>query len=832
MPPPPLPPARRGPGGRRGAPPPPARKGAASPSLARSEGQQQSSREKPPPPTPPPRKKKPAPPPPSMAPMSGKTPGELNNNDLAGAMSGLASLLSTLRSDDVSSLVPKTGRPAAKKAPPPPLPSQNDAEVGNALTAIAGIIDKLGPGANGTAPPANNSNGRTSRDIMSMFKKRQEQRLAGNALKAPKSSGAILGSRAKSPPPLPAHLQRALESSRKAGLRTSASAGALLGTRKKAPPPPMPHQRPKPKLSDRKPRPPSSTPPPPPPPSPKERLTERSKSPPVMIGRTATNFKTSGMNVSTYQNIRAASSSRQPPKAPPRRRKDGVASPPLPTISASPASASVSPMSSPVATSGKMFFAKEELPQARRGAPGPPPPRRNNSPREHRREEEDVFDASPPPPPLKAREGPTLTLSGRLEIPERRRPSICVSLDKTGIRGVIEFLVRKDVCCLPEIFIRPVQAADVRDLFDKIKGEKSPAKLWTLLDASDVHVVSSVLKLHFRSMRVPAIPFELYDTLVLAATSGSTDDALAMEIRPILQGIASDAKDSLVALISFLSTIESVTSARLAYTWGPSLMWPRKETIETMMTGTKAVNRITHVMITRYGIIFGDALRGRTATAPSAGTHASFNSQFVPPSAPPTPQMGSRGVRKAPPPPMRSRSGSVSSRSSSRRMSAPRYSYSRKRGSSVDGIAIRKGGPPPPPPRKESKTARRPNPPAPAHAPPSATPAPPQRPPKPQHSSPISRNVPPPRPSKTRGTPAPPPRPQKPPGPPQRALPSPPSRVPAPARRAPPPKPPARRLPRPKAADSASPSAPVGGGGVMAEMMSNKIFRKMSATQR
>ena len=133
--------------------------------------------------------------------------------------------------------------------------------------------------------------------------------------------------------------------------------------------------------------------------------------------------------------------------------------------------------------------------------------------------------------------------------------------------GVIDYLEEKKAHGLPDIFVRPVQAANVRELLKGINAQDSSERLWNLLEAADMHVVASVLKLHFRSMKVPVIPHNLYDDMVLAAVSGSTDDALALEVRPMIATLATETSTG-ISIFFVKSNI--VTPAKLAYTWGPA----------------------------------------------------------------------------------------------------------------------------------------------------------------------------------------------------------------------------------------------------------------------
>ena len=111
-------------------------------------------------------------------------PEDLSESDLASAATGISTLLQSLRSDgeNAAAAAAATSPQRRKPAPPAPPPRRranpkpSEEEVGGALDTLAGILGKL---QEGSSNPSVATSNRKSRDILNMFKKRQDQRLAG-----------------------------------------------------------------------------------------------------------------------------------------------------------------------------------------------------------------------------------------------------------------------------------------------------------------------------------------------------------------------------------------------------------------------------------------------------------------------------------------------------------------------------------------------------------------------------------------------------------------------------------------------------------------------------
>jgi hypothetical protein len=111
----------------------------------------------------------------------------------------------------------------------------------------------------------------------------------------------------------------------------------------------------------------------------------------------------------------------------------------------------------------------------------------------------------------------------------------------------------------------------------------------------EVHDVSGLLKLFYRSLPEPLVPFKLYADFikigqqVLAAST--PPERVAADLRALVQKISPlESQHALAHLCAFLSrvaanaSVNKMVAANLSVCWTPNLLRPQKETPQSMMS--------------------------------------------------------------------------------------------------------------------------------------------------------------------------------------------------------------------------------------------------------
>jgi len=126
------------------------------------------------------------------------------------------------------------------------------------------------------------------------------------------------------------------------------------------------------------------------------------------------------------------------------------------------------------------------------------------------------------------------------------------------------------------------------------------------LSPYNIHAVAGVLKMFFREMPEPLMTFAAYDKLIaLARTTGSADEFTEeqkAELIGVLKGLGNHLP-TLKTLMEFLvrevcvhSAVNKMTPSNLSIVFGPTLMRPEKETMETTLN-SPLVNNIVQCIL-------------------------------------------------------------------------------------------------------------------------------------------------------------------------------------------------------------------------------------------
>lgn len=160
-------------------------------------------------------------------------------------------------------------------------------------------------------------------------------------------------------------------------------------------------------------------------------------------------------------------------------------------------------------------------------------------------------------------------------------------------------------------------------------------------------MVTGALKLYLRELEEPLIPFALYTKTVAAMRSFETSQNLA-EVKSVLQTLPDLNREVLNRLVHFLGQI-AANSAKyepislsvdircgthlsvcrnrmdlknLGIVFGPTLLRPAKETLETMMSDTNIVNLFAATLIEKHDELFEPMAESDKLASSSAGEPA------------------------------------------------------------------------------------------------------------------------------------------------------------------------------------------------------------------
>jgi len=146
-------------------------------------------------------------------------------------------------------------------------------------------------------------------------------------------------------------------------------------------------------------------------------------------------------------------------------------------------------------------------------------------------------------------------------------------------------------------------------IVQKIRLQIDQGNLNCLDSVDDVHVLTGALKLFFRELKEPLIPWEAVEKLLSAINLPSKKTKL----RTIKEIVGRLAPTHLSTLIFLLKHLEKVTqykdvnrmaSANLAIVFGPTLMWPPAHlTTTNMALNMMQQNMIVEALITNLGMI-------------------------------------------------------------------------------------------------------------------------------------------------------------------------------------------------------------------------------------
>ena len=168
-------------------------------------------------------------------------------------------------------------------------------------------------------------------------------------------------------------------------------------------------------------------------------------------------------------------------------------------------------------------------------------------------------------------------------------------------------------------------------------------------DACPIHDTSSLLKIFYRELPEPIIPFDSYDAVVGAARTTDDDDheGLLDKLRHFVSSLPEVNKVFLHELFEFMNEVVShaevnkMSLRNLVIVWAPNLLRARETTVEQTMADYNHVNRAIQTLVAQHASVFGTVAAlppapatPRSAMADAGAAEASSSYTFA---ADPTP---------------------------------------------------------------------------------------------------------------------------------------------------------------------------------------------------
>eukprot|EP00095_Tigriopus_kingsejongensis_P000335 maker-scaffold194_size270518-snap-gene-0.10 protein:Tk00335 transcript:maker-scaffold194_size270518-snap-gene-0.10-mRNA-1 annotation:"rho gtpase-activating protein 12" len=144
----------------------------------------------------------------------------------------------------------------------------------------------------------------------------------------------------------------------------------------------------------------------------------------------------------------------------------------------------------------------------------------------------------------------------------------------------------------------------------KIRLQVDQGNFDTLESVDDVHVLTGALKLFFRELKEPLIPWECMDKLLKACSSASKKSKLKL-IKDTLQSMPRSHRSTLKILLGHLLRVTEFQEfnrmqiPNLAIVFGPTLMWPPTHAItQNMALDMMQQNIIVESLLSHFQLIF------------------------------------------------------------------------------------------------------------------------------------------------------------------------------------------------------------------------------------
>ncbi|XP_045123638.1 rho GTPase-activating protein 12-like isoform X3 [Portunus trituberculatus] len=145
----------------------------------------------------------------------------------------------------------------------------------------------------------------------------------------------------------------------------------------------------------------------------------------------------------------------------------------------------------------------------------------------------------------------------------------------------------------------------------KIRFEVAQRKHNVLSQEKEIHNLSGALKLFFRELKEPLIPYEIYDDFIRA--TGSEYRRMNQQADKLMKAVNKlpvENRDTLKLLMQHLLRVSEYESenrmslSNLAIVFGPCLMWPKVTVSHDLMTDVMLHNRVVEGLLCDFDKIF------------------------------------------------------------------------------------------------------------------------------------------------------------------------------------------------------------------------------------
>jgi len=124
----------------------------------------------------------------------------------------------------------------------------------------------------------------------------------------------------------------------------------------------------------------------------------------------------------------------------------------------------------------------------------------------------------------------------------------------------------------------------------------------------DVHVLTGALKLYFRELKEPLIPYKLFSKAIKASTTKNKKDKISSFV-DIVKALPTANRDTLKFLLQHLLRVTQYQEfnrmhvANVAIVFGPTLMWPEQESLN-MAFDLMQQNMVIEALLIEFHNIF------------------------------------------------------------------------------------------------------------------------------------------------------------------------------------------------------------------------------------
>ncbi|XP_073432927.1 rho GTPase-activating protein 9 isoform X2 [Dendrobates tinctorius] len=131
-------------------------------------------------------------------------------------------------------------------------------------------------------------------------------------------------------------------------------------------------------------------------------------------------------------------------------------------------------------------------------------------------------------------------------------------------------------------------------------------------DWEDIHVITGALKMFFRELPEPVIPFCLFDEFIAAAQISDVDEKVQI-MKELVRNLPEPNHDTLKYIICHLNSViehsemNRMTTQNIGIVFGPTLMRPEKEQFANIAANMVYQNQVVENFLTHYKEIFKDS---------------------------------------------------------------------------------------------------------------------------------------------------------------------------------------------------------------------------------